>query len=119
MGMRQEAFGVFVVGSALILAACSSQPDNSREVAAGQRLHEETAGGVGCASCHGMNARGEGLAPDIRGVTADQIIDSLKNTEDMREIALTKADINDIVAFLAMLKEKALKAQQAVAAQQD
>ena len=113
MNKRPRFVGIFIAGLALALAACSFQPDNSKEIAAGQLLHEKTAGGVGCASCHGMNARGEGLAPDIRGVTADQIIDALKNTGDMREIAISKNDINNLVLFLAFLKEKAVKAQKA------
>ena len=117
MRMRRSAFSIMVVGLALTLGACSSEPDNSEEIARGRLLHEETAGGVGCASCHGMNARGEGLAPDIRGVTSAEIIDSIKNTEDMRDIALTMADINNLVAYFTFLKEKAAQAQREHAAQ--
>ena len=106
MRVKPSAFLIMAVGLALSLGSCSSEPDNTEAIARGQRLHEETAGGVGCASCHGMTARGEGLAPDIRGVTSAEILDGIRNTEDMRDIALTMDDINNLAAYFASSRKR-------------
>ena len=100
------AVGAFFLLLTLISLWPGEDTASAKDIAAGRLLHEETAGGVGCASCHGMNAKGEGLAPDIRGVDAGQIMDGLKNTEDMREIALSKNQINQLVAYFASLKPR-------------
>ncbi len=83
-----------------------SSPTPVVDVAAGKLLFEETAGDVGCASCHGMNAKDEGLAPDIRGADTIRVTDSLKNTGDMADIAMTEGQVTEIVAYLATLAPK-------------
>jgi mono/diheme cytochrome c family protein len=93
-------------GAFLLMAFVSLWPDDSasRDVAAGKLLHEQTAGGVGCASCHGMNAKGEGLAPDIRDADAERIRSGLMNTGDMADIALSPAQIEQLAAYYHSLK---------------
>ena len=101
---------VAIIAIFLVLSLVSLFPHDdsaAKDIAAGRLLHEETAGDVGCASCHAMNAKGEGLAPDIRGVEYDAIVDALTNTEDMREIVLTVNQINQLVAFYDSIKPKA------------
>ena len=97
---------------AIALVACAlvfwpGTDGNEAEIAAGRLLHEETAGGVGCASCHGMTARGEGLAPDIRGADVARITDSLKNTGDMAELAMTPHEIEQLAAYFQSIAPKA------------
>jgi cytochrome c553 len=53
-------------------APAASPPSRQAAVlhfALGRTIFEKTAGGVGCAACHGMNANGGAQfnAPDIRG----------------------------------------------------
>ena len=90
-----------VVGiSALGLAfAVSTQDDVA---AAGKLVFEETAGGVGCASCHGMDAKGD-HGPDIRGRKVEDILGALDEVEDMDFLDLPKAEIEAVAAYLATL----------------
>ena len=73
---------------------------------AGKVLFEETAGELGCASCHGMDARGEGTAPDIRRADAALIVESLRDTADMRNMGLTERNVREIAAYLAYVRKK-------------
>jgi len=75
-------------------------PAQDDQVAAGKLLFEETAGDVGCASCHGMDAKGD-AGPDIRGRTADDIHYAKENVEDMNFLELTDQDIEAVAAYLA------------------
>ncbi len=95
------------LGIMALVTALPSDSPSPADIAAGKRLHEETAGGVGCASCHGMNAKGEGLAPDIRGADVVRITDSLKNTGDMADLALSPAQIKQLAVYLDTLKPPA------------
>ncbi|MFV2003302.1 MAG: hypothetical protein ACC619_10020 [Paracoccaceae bacterium] len=69
------------------------------EILAGKLIFEETAGGVGCQSCHGIDATGD-LGPDIRGAKAGAVRAQLKANADMQFIKLTKAEISQLVAYL-------------------
>ncbi len=53
------------VGLALTMSTTSVSA-NEDLIAEGKIIFEETAGGVGCASCHGMDGSGD-IGPDIRG----------------------------------------------------
>ncbi len=103
------AFIALLAGFGLmaLVTAIPSDAPSSADIAAGKRLHEEAAGGVGCASCHGMNAKGEGLAPDIRGADVARITDSLKNTGDMADLALSPAQVKQLAAYFGTLKPPA------------
>lgn len=74
------------------------------EVAAGKVIFEETAGGVGCQSCHGIDASGDS-APDIRGQDARAILQQLRRNENMQFIELTKSEIDQVAAYLQFLHE--------------
>lgn len=72
----------------------------------GQVIFEETAGGVGCQTCHGMDARGD-HGPDIRGRSAADIREALGRVEDMEFIELTKDEIEQVSIYLTYLLEAA------------
>ena len=109
MRLVHFAFIALVAGLGLValLTALPSDGPSPADIAAGKRLHEETAGGVGCAACHGLNAKGEGLAPDIRGADVARITDSLRNTGDMADLALSPAQVKQLAAYLHTLKPPA------------
>jgi mono/diheme cytochrome c family protein len=73
----------------------------------GQMLFEKTAGGTGCAVCHGPGARGGGPlnAPDIRGVGEDRIRGALAAVPAMSRITLSDAELAAIVSHLAELNK--------------
>jgi mono/diheme cytochrome c family protein len=69
-------------------------------------LFEKMAGGVGCAMCHGANARGGGQlsAPEIRGASEDRVRAALAGVAVMSRFRqLSDAEIAAIVAHLADL----------------
>jgi DNA-binding beta-propeller fold protein YncE len=74
----------------------------------GRIIFEQTAGGVGCASCHGMDARGRAAlsTPDIRGAGEDRIRPALAAVELMRTIQLTDDEIAAVVEHLRILNEQ-------------
>jgi len=71
-------------------------------VAQGEQIFQKTAGGVGCASCHGPEARGL-IGPNIRGKTASQISSALGHVDAMLFIKLTSEQIEAVAAYLATL----------------
>ncbi len=75
------------------------------DVAAGKLIFEETAGGVGCASCHGMDAQGDD-GPAIVGAPVDLIIAQFDNNENMTFIELTDEEVQQVAAYLAYLSEQ-------------
>jgi mono/diheme cytochrome c family protein len=74
----------------------------------GREIFENTAGGVGCASCHGMNARGGAQfnAPDIRGADEQRLRAALAAVTVMSRITLNDAEIASVVAHLAALNKQ-------------
>ncbi len=77
-------------------------------LAAGKLLFEETAGHVGCASCHGMDGSGD-IGPDIRGKDDLDITGALQAVTEMNfllaTIHHTSAEVKAIGAYLQTLGE--------------
>ncbi|OFW00699.1 MAG: hypothetical protein A3I61_06895 [Acidobacteria bacterium RIFCSPLOWO2_02_FULL_68_18] len=71
-------------------------------LALGRMVFEKTAGGVGCAACHGLNGRGSTQlnAPDIRGADEARVRSALAGVTVMSRITLTDAEIAAVVAHL-------------------
>jgi mono/diheme cytochrome c family protein len=101
--MRQRLAGAQPAAPAP--AAAAAAVGNSSEL--GRLLFEKTAGGIGCATCHGTNARGGGQynAQDIRGASEDRIRTALAGVPVMSRFKLTDAEITALVAHLAELNQ--------------
>lgn len=81
--------------------------DNNDLLAQGKVIYQETAGGVGCALCHGREARGTGTAPDIRGVESIQIREAVKyGVPAMSFIELSQEEIESVGAYIQQLSAK-------------
>jgi mono/diheme cytochrome c family protein len=76
--------------------------------ALGSTIFEETAGGVGCAYCHGMDGRGsqEMGGPDIRGETVERVRGALTDVAFMAGIRLNDDEIAAVVSHLQQLAEQ-------------
>jgi mono/diheme cytochrome c family protein len=74
----------------------------------GREIFEKTAGGIGCAACHGMNGRGAAQlnAPDIRGADEARVRAALTGVVVMSRITLNDAEIAAVVAHLAELNKQ-------------
>lgn len=84
-------------------------------LAKGKLIFEKTAGGVGCASCHGLDGKGNPQAgiPANRGKTEGQLRQALEGITNelggvppMAFIKLTDAEITAVVAYLRYLNEQ-------------
>ena len=70
----------------------------------GMKIFLETAGGVGCASCHREDASGD-VGPNIQGRTAADIREALASVENMDFIELTDKEIDEVATYLGYLME--------------
>ena len=76
--------------------------------ALGRIIFEETAGGVGCAYCHGMDGTGNQVlgGPDIRGETSERVRGALTDVDFMSEIRLNDDEIAAVVSHLQQLADQ-------------
>lgn len=102
---------------ATVVAQAPTPPagsSNSELLAQGKLIFEKTAGGVGCAYCHGLDGKGNGPAgvgaPPNRGKTEEQLRHLLEGGETasgnppmMSFIKLTDEEITAVVAYLQWL----------------
>lgn len=89
----------------------TSGPDNPSDeevLAQGKQIFEKTAGGVGCAMCHGMDALGDPAqaAPPNIGASAEMIEQALFDRPQMSFISLTVPEVKAVAAYLQWLKEQ-------------
>ena len=78
------------------------------QIARGEELFQKTAGGVGCALCHGVDAMGDPAqgAPSNFGASAESIEQALYDRPQMSFIQLSRDEIKSIAAYLQYLKEQ-------------
>ena len=71
----------------------------------GALVYEQTAGGVGCASCHGIDGAGDASlsTPDIRGADEARVRSALDGVALMGGIDLTEAELRAVLAHLQTL----------------
>jgi len=81
-----------------------SMPSYDPESEEGRIIFERTAGGVGCAACHGMDATGD-VGPDIRGRDPVAILDAMSAVDEMGFIELSEVEIARVAAYLRALHE--------------
>lgn len=74
-------------------------------LARGKEIFEKTAGGVGCAACHGMDGKGSSCigAPANRGADEATVRKALATVQMMSIVKLTDDEIKAVVAYLAVL----------------
>ncbi len=91
--------------TAAATSTTTSGSDDAALIAEGEQIFLKTAGGVGCAYCHGVDAMGnpEFAAPDIRGKTYDLVADALITRAQMSFISLTDHEIRAVAAYLGTL----------------
>jgi len=89
-------------------APAAAPAGGGNALARGREIFEKTAGGVGCASCHGLNGRGGAQfnAPDIRGANEMRVRSALAGVVVMSQITLNDAEIAAVVAHLAELNRQ-------------
>jgi len=88
-------------------AAAAGAPGAAGGAVSGRMIFEKTAGGIGCAACHGANGRGGAQfnAPDIRGADEARVRTALAGVAVMSRITLNEAEIAAVVAHLQELNK--------------
>jgi len=102
--MRQRA----AAGQKAAPVANAAAPAAGNSLALGRTIFEKTAGGTGCAACHGVNARGgvQFNAPDIRDADEARVRSALAGVAQMSTIKLGDAEIAAVVAHLQELNKQ-------------
>ena len=75
------------------------EPEEEDLAAKGEEIFQQTAGGTGCAVCHGKDASGN-IGPDIRGKSVADIQDALSFVDAMSSISLKDVGIRAVAAYL-------------------
>ncbi len=91
-----------------IPTAAGSTGSLDEQIAAGKLLFEKTAGGVGCALCHGIDGKGDPVyaSPSNRGATAEQILDAIETRPQMAFLVLSNDEVQAVAAYLKVLAEQ-------------
>jgi mono/diheme cytochrome c family protein len=87
--------------------AAATDEETSNLIALGKEIFEVTAGDIGCAYCHGMDARGnlEIGGPIILGASEELIKEALGRVDIMNFITLSDEEASAIAAYLFLLHE--------------
>jgi mono/diheme cytochrome c family protein len=98
-----------ILGVHSLFLACGSSdvatPAPASLIDRREKVFQGTAGGVGCASCHGNDARGiEGSASGIVGRPVRATERAVVSVPQMRSISLTDDDLDAVAAYLQFLK---------------
>lgn len=86
----------------------SDEPSDEDILARGRLIFEKTAGGVGCAMCHGLNALGDpaqGVPPNI-GASVEMIEQALFDRPQMSFMSVTRDEVKAVSVYLQWLKEQ-------------
>lgn len=73
--------------------------------AKGAEVYQKTAGGLGCQYCHGADAKGTNLGPDVRGKSAEDVKRAL-TSDQMSFIRLTEEELEAVVAYIKSLESR-------------
>lgn len=84
----------------------ASEGSDNDLIEQGKLLFEKTAGGVGCAFCHELDAEGGGNAPYIVGAEIFMVKDALNGVPAMSFFDLDEERIRAVVAYLQYLAEQ-------------
>ena len=92
----------------------AAQPPNqaaSNTLAQGKLIFDKTAGGVGCAYCHGFDGKGQGAAgvgaPDNRGASEEKVRNALAGGVPLMSfIKLTDEEVTAVIGYLKYLNEQ-------------
>ena len=98
--MRERVAAAQPAGTATVTAAAVST--GGAAPASGRQIFEKMAGGIGCAACHGLDAKGgaQAKAPDIRGADETRVRAALAGVTAMSRITLNDAQITAVVSHL-------------------
>jgi len=84
----------------------TTAPDetDSEVLALGKEVFDVTAGGEGCAACHGFDGRGTSEGPNIIGVSKSSITSALGGgVPDMADFGLTQEQIEAVYQYVRTL----------------
>ena len=92
-------------GTTTSAGAATTTPLSPEEaqLALGREVFEVTAGGVGCAFCHGEHGGGTGYGPNIRGASRQDIANAIRWAGDMARVELSEEELDAVALYVARL----------------
>jgi mono/diheme cytochrome c family protein len=72
-------------------------------LALGKEVFEVTAGGLGCAFCHGSDGLGTVYGPRIAGRSKEDISNALRWADGMTDITLTPDELEGVARYVRTL----------------
>lgn len=87
------------------LASRTASAQDADLLERGKIIFMETAGDIGCKTCHGDDGTGI-LGPDIREMKIENIKGALRAVADMEFIELTDDEIEAVAAYVAFLGQQ-------------
>ena len=103
--------GVVALGAILYLMvfqpelATAAGPDSNGGalLERGKEIYDATAGGRGCAQCHGFDGQGTAEGPDITGASKAAIAEALDVGPGMRDVTLNADELEAVYQYLQTL----------------
>ncbi len=109
-GTNMMMRNLVIAAGGLLLAVSlvgEAAAQDSELLAKGKLIFEETAGGVGCQLCHGMDGKSGEIGPPNAGASESMIRNALKGVPDMIElIKLKNSEIKAVAAYVKWLGEQ-------------
>lgn len=98
---------VFIAAMTIVSPLQASGIDTSSTAfLQGQEIYNSTAGGVGCASCHGLDGKGTEAAPAHLGADEAKVRTALSGVAMMSMIKLKRSEIKSLMVYLNYLTEE-------------
>ncbi len=88
------------------VASPEANHDSDNFLELGREIFDETAGGVGCASCHGLDGQGGGAGPNILGIGEFQVREAIRGgVPAMSFIKLNEEEVLAVASYLAEISQ--------------
>jgi mono/diheme cytochrome c family protein len=94
---------VTMTTSSLSRTTSTSPSEEEALLAVGREIFEVTAGGVGCAFCHGTDGGGSAYGPNIRRASRQDIANALRWAGEMSQIRLSEMEVDAVALYLSQL----------------
>lgn len=95
--------GLVQTSTTTVVGTSTTLSEEEALLALGREVYEVTAGGIGCAFCHGSDGKGTPYGPNIRGRSRGDIANALNWAGEMTNIDLSERELDAVTLYLSRL----------------